>query len=73
MARDKDPDRFGSELQISHCVFCRHSMRGGKCKAFPDGIPMAILDNTHDHRKPYPGDNGIRFELKPGLKSPFKD
>jgi hypothetical protein len=32
------------------------------CDAFPNGIPKAIRKNSIDHRKPLPGDNGIRFE-----------
>jgi len=45
------------------CDRCRHYIKGPKCKAF-DEIPFDILDGSHDHRKPYPGDNGILFEPK---------
>ena len=44
------------------CNRCRHCRGYGKCAAFPDRIPDAILNGEHDHREPYPGDNGIRFE-----------
>lgn len=47
-----------------HCLFCKHFEKGGapSCDAFPDGIPERILRNKHDHRKPYPNDNGVTFE-----------
>lgn len=32
------------------------------CDAFPRGIPVAISLQERDHRKPYPGDRGVRFE-----------
>jgi hypothetical protein len=35
------------------------------CAAFPDGIPEAILGDGFDHRDPYPGDGGIRYQLNP--------
>jgi hypothetical protein len=37
----------------------------GSCDAFsavPNGIPVAIWHSESDHRRAYPGDNGIRFE-----------
>jgi|TARA_Y100000296_G_scaffold14363_1_gene16802 hypothetical protein len=34
----------------------------GECLAFPDGIPEPIMLGEFDHRKPYDGDNGIRWE-----------
>jgi hypothetical protein len=58
--------RFGSgpgETTFSQCIFCAHkSDEGAFCAAFPDGIPKVILTNGFDHRRPYPGDNGIRYE-----------
>ena len=35
-----------------------------KCTAFPMGIPNEIIYGRADHRQKYPGDNGMRFELK---------
>ena len=48
------------------CMSCKHFCEGLACKAFPDGIPNAILRSSYDHRKPYPGDHGIQYEPDPG-------
>ena len=37
------------------------------CKAFPVKIPQEIFTGLFDHREPYPGDNGIRWEPDPDL------
>jgi len=56
------------------CKQCRHwselDFSGYKCKAFPNGIPEEIITSEHDHRKPYPGDNGIRYEPANGPSRP---
>ena len=44
------------------CINCRHFEKEDRCKAFPDGIPAKVFTGEHDHREPYPGDNGIQFE-----------
>lgn len=51
------------DIEISQCIGCRHKGLGNICDAFPAKIPDKILVNKHDHRKPYKGDGGIRFEL----------
>jgi len=48
------------------CHKCIHVDENGvTCKAFPDGIPVAILNGEFDHHKPHPDDNGIQFEKNP--------
>lgn len=44
------------------CSRCKNYEGGKTCKAFKGGIPQVILDGKDDHKKPYPGDNGIMFE-----------
>jgi hypothetical protein len=50
------------------CPSCIHLDREGTgrptCTAFPQAIPRAILVGEHNHRFPYPGDGGIRFERR---------
>ena len=62
--------------QCEPCKHFRSKQPGGFCSAFPDGegIPLAILDIEVDHRLPYPGDHGIRWEPKaPGIIHPFEE
>ena len=47
------------------CHKCKHLHEDSiSCDAFPDVIPSDINNNVFDHRKPFPGDNGIMFEPK---------
>ena len=52
------------------CIACRHlqeavNMRDAfRCTAFPKGIPAEIIEEYADHRLPFVGDGGIRFEAK---------
>lgn len=61
------------------CYSCRWLnsilLEGGrmKCTAFPAGIPLPILRNEADHRKPYSGDSGIRFAQVIGDDAPEWD
>ena len=52
---------------IALCMSCEHfevDVYGFKCKAYPLGIPDAIIDSEADHRKPYKGDHGITYEQR---------
>lgn len=48
------------------CMGCRHyhdrNDEGLTCDAFPNGIPAPIYMSEHDHRRPFKGDRGIRFD-----------
>jgi len=63
-------------VEMSQCNYCKHRRVRGittYCAAFPNGIPDDIKWNKFDHKKPYEGDGGIRFEVIPGLETPYKN
>jgi len=44
------------------CVYFIDDPEHLVCEAFPNGIPEAILTGQVDHRRPYPGDNGLQYK-----------
>ena len=71
-------DRFGWEdgdvepIDPPQCAVCRNltSAATWTCRAFPAGIPGAILAGAFDHTKPYLGDHGIRFTPRSEQEKP---
>jgi hypothetical protein len=54
---------MGCEFIVTQCDTCKYKIPGTfRCTAFPDRIPAEIILGTHDHRLPYPGDHGFRWE-----------
>ncbi len=49
-------------MAIPICWNCKHYREDVTCAAFPKGIPAEILESEANHRHPYRGDHGIRFE-----------
>lgn len=53
---------IGPRPQCLDCILLRWEKgEAPKCRAFPHKIPEKIWEGGYDHRKPYPGDNGVRF------------
>ena len=59
-SNDPEPAE-GGRVTRPQCMTCVHRRSLSHCTAFPKGIPTVIFLNQHDHRKPYPGDRGIRW------------
>jgi hypothetical protein len=55
-------------MACAHAVESPHD-GSFSCRAFPDGVPVAITVRLFDHREPYPGDHGVTFQLAPGKES----
>lgn len=51
------------DLEPPMCFNCKHKKAEQlKCSAFPDGIPLEILQSSRDHRQPVAGDHGILYD-----------
>lgn len=61
-----DPKFLAVEAEFTRlgiCWKCEHKTLGAStCVAFPRDIPETIILGEFNHRKPFPGDNGIQFE-----------
>jgi hypothetical protein len=59
------------------CATCIHFNREDQsketCTAFPDGIPLPILEGETDHKQPYTGDNGIQYTPNAAAKRMAED
>jgi hypothetical protein len=56
-----DSELLEMEVSSGDCFTCINHITKRKCKAFKK-IPLEIWEGKHDHKTPYPGDNGILFE-----------
>jgi len=55
---------LGVNMQSQQCISCKHRQGGSLCKAFGNKpIPTEIITGLFDHSKPYPNDNGYRYEM----------
>jgi len=70
MTSNVRPQTTEEAIAPPKCLDCAY-YRGPKqygfgltCKAYPEGIPEAILEGKIDHNKPYSGDHGIQFKSK---------
>lgn len=66
-----------SRVAPPQCASCQHwrspldsGLVEQTCTAFPGDIPDEIWWNQFDHRKPYEGDHGIRWESLDGAIHP---
>jgi hypothetical protein len=62
--RKVEPRPSGVVMPLCH--WCRHRdlLVPWVCRAYPEEIPQEIRWMNVDHRLPYVGDGGIRFELR---------
>lgn len=55
-------------MQSTQCLTCRHYATGMTCAAYQEKIPELIATGEHDHRQPFDGDGGLRYERAEGVE-----
>ncbi len=66
-------------MQSTQCIGCKHfigGVNGMYCEAFTEEkgktIPLEILTGEFDHKQPFKGDGGVRYESS-GLIDELED
>ncbi len=63
-----DDNIRGISIDDGFCDLCQNVADDGiTCAAFPDGIPIEVLNGEIDHRNFVKGDNGIKFQGIEGI------
>lgn len=52
-------------MRAPQCLSCDLFKLDHTCRAFICGIPDDIFEGDFDHRNPYPGDDGHRYQKRP--------
>ena len=53
-------------IWVDRCGFCKHHIKGDKCKAFPNGSPVEFRERTGQECN-----NGYKFEVKKERKAEY--
>ena len=67
MPKSRLADKGLEFITLGHsvCHQCAYvTEKGGKCKAFPEGIPPEILSGNVEHFVHYEGDHGLKFKQR---------
>lgn len=67
------PEERQAEAEREQMGFDDVPVMHGVCDVFPDRIPAEIILSSRDHRKPFTGDHGIRFEPKTEEDAQYPD
>lgn len=65
------------QIDMPICMGCNRfnedELSRNVCEAFPDGIPLPILQSDWDHRLRFAGDGGLKFDPKDQAASDYAE